>query len=95
MAPPDQAPADDIRRWVSGLIPGGSAVNAGLDAVMAVRRWMSDRHNWVRIGYFGAGLAMIYIGAAWLAKPAVTAAVSGVTDIVVGPAKKVVKGVST
>lgn len=71
MAPPDKGPADDIVDWVEGLIPGASEAHAGVDAVVAVRRWISDRHNWVRMGWFAAGLAMIYIGAAWMSMPIV------------------------
>lgn len=65
------------RGW-SGLIkdyvPGGEALVGLGDALDATRRWVSVRHNWVRVGWVAAGATLIAIGAAVLVKPATRAA---------------------
>lgn len=55
-------------------LPSIPGVGDALDAVVAVRRWISDRHNWARIGWFVGGVAMFTVGAALVARPAVEAA---------------------
>jgi hypothetical protein len=48
------------------------------DAARAVRRWISDRHNWARIGWFAAGVALFTIGAVAVAARPATKAVNAV-----------------
>jgi hypothetical protein len=55
-------------KTVTGLIPGADAANAILDATTAARRWMGDRHNWVRVGWVVAGFALVAIGASILVR---------------------------
>lgn len=65
------APADigDGVAAAATLIPGVGTyreVRADLsrieDVATAARRWVSDRHNWVRVGWFAAGSIMITTG---------------------------------
>lgn len=67
---------------VTGLLPGADAANAVVDAVTAIRRWVSDRHNAVRVAWFVAGYALIIAGAYRIARPAI--------DPVIETAKKVI-----
>jgi hypothetical protein len=62
-------------------------VPPGLDnAVTAVRRWTSDRHNWVRVGWFAAGMVLLIGGVStFAARPAAAAASSAA-----GAARKVI-----
>lgn len=53
-------------------------------AIEQVKTWISDRHNWVRVGWFVAGYTMIVVGVAILAKPAVDKAASSVGKITKG-----------
>lgn len=65
--------------WLSGLD----------DGITAVRTWISDRHNWVRVGWFAAGGAMLTIGFVMVAeRPVMKAA-----DSVVKPVGNIVKEV--
>jgi hypothetical protein len=43
-------------------------------SVAAARAWISDRHNLVRVAWFGGGVICFAIGAAMLARPAASAA---------------------
>lgn len=61
------------------------------DATTAVRAWVSDRHNWVRVMWFGGGVICFAIGAAMLAGRPVSAAVT--TVLPAGKAMKAVKSV--
>lgn len=60
---------------VEGMIPGADAANALIDGVVASRRWMSDRHNWVRVGWTMGGAFLMYMGVLMLAKPGIDSAV--------------------
>lgn len=66
-------------RRVTGIIPGASEAAGMLDAVVATRRWISDRHNWMRVGWFVLGAAMIYGGVIILARHQITGAIAGTT----------------
>lgn len=64
---------------IAGVI--ASAANAAtpfagaIDAVIAVRAWTADRHNWARVAWFGSGMILFIVGAAMVAGPGtVTAA---------------------
>lgn len=43
-------------------VPGAAALGDLTDSVRAVRAWISNRHNWVRVGWFLSGAAMFTIG---------------------------------
>lgn len=92
--PNPPGPIDQARQFVDRVIPGADTANAVVDAVEAMRRWIGERHNWVRLGWFAAGLAMIYIGGAALARPAVTSAVrSAPVQAATGAARAGAQGV--
>lgn len=55
-------------RMVSGLLPGADAANSVADAATAVRRWVSERHNWVRVSWFITGVTIAWIGVVVLAR---------------------------
>lgn len=73
--------AETAVRLVSGLLPGANAAGGLVDGVVAVRRWISDRHNWVRVGWFVAGGLLFYGGIAVLARKQIIGAAqaTGVT----------------
>lgn len=51
------------------------SLDALKDGAAAVRRWVSDRHNWVRVTWFSGGLVCFVVGAVMVAgKPAASAA---------------------
>lgn len=47
-----------------------------VDGITAVRAWVSDRHNWVRVAWFSGGVVLFVVGASMLARP-VTAPITG------------------
>lgn len=59
-----------------GALPGG-------DTVDAVRRWVGDRHNWVRVGWFGAGVVLIVAGVIVIANRATGGAVGNAAGKVI------------
>lgn len=67
---------------VAGTLPGAQEVNALIDGITATRRWMADRHNWIRIGWWAAGSACIYIGVGILARKPIAGVVKGTVDTV-------------
>lgn len=74
---------------VDSAVPGVDELHAIGDALSAVKGWISNRHNLVRIGWFVAGYAMIIAGLVILTKPAVDATVGAVSGTV-GKAVKAV-----
>lgn len=73
-----------------------AAINAGGDSIAAplnaVRAWISDRHNWVRVAWFGGGIVMFAIGAAMLAGRPAGQAIA--TVVPAGKAAKAVKAIT-
>jgi hypothetical protein len=84
-------PGNALLAGVNALGGPGAVANlnpfSGLDAtVSAARAWVSDRHNWTRIMWFGGGVVCFAVGVAMLAgRPAGQA----ITTVV--PAGKAVK----
>jgi hypothetical protein len=77
---------------VSGLVPGADAAGSLIDGMVAVRRWIGVRHNWVRVGWFVSGMILMYAGAFMIIKPEVQSGVQAVTDVV--PVGKITKAVA-
>lgn len=88
-----QTSVDNVVRVAVGAIPGSVSEAVGLDAVgeslAAARRWISDRHNWIRIGWAGIGVAAIVVGGTIMARKSIAAGAKVVTKAV--PAGKVAK----
>lgn len=63
-------------RMVTGLLPGADAGAAVVDAATAVRRWTSDRHNWIRVSWFVSGAVIVWVGIIVLARKPIAAAQS-------------------
>lgn len=62
-----------------GAIPGAQELGDITDGVRAVRAWISNRHNWVRVAWFLSGAGMFVVGIVLIgerpaAKAAATAA---------------------
>lgn len=74
------------------LVQGAEAANTALDAIASARRWTSDRHNWIRVIWFGSGVVLILGGLVLLAKPAVSGVIGSAVDVL--PVGKVVKKVT-
>jgi len=64
--------AASAAKEVQAAVPGADAFEAIANGAGAVRRWVSDRHNWVRVGWFGAGVALMFVGATMIAGPKVS-----------------------
>lgn len=63
--------------------------------ITAVRAWISDRHNWVRVMWFGGGVVLFAVGAAMIARPATqSAAQAAMTVIPAGKAATAAKAVA-
>jgi len=83
------AVADAVTRPVTS-VAGDVAAGLGdvTDGVRAVRRWVSDRHSWVRVAYVVAGGLMFAVGVVMVSMPAVKAG-SQVVAPIAGVAGKV------
>lgn len=57
------------------FIPGGSELKAVTGGIIALGSWIGNRHNWIRVGYVGLGVGMLYISAAVVSKKSVGEAV--------------------
>lgn len=68
-------------------IPGLGVVSDVSDGITAVRAWISNRHNWIRVAWFFAGSAMFTVGALMVGERPLANA----TNAVVQPVGKVVK----
>jgi len=75
-------------KTVVGVVPGAKEAAGILDAVIASRRWLSDRHNWVRVAWVSAGFALVVGGAFVLARRPVNAAINSVVAPVTGAVTK-------
>lgn len=81
-------------KTVQGMIPGADAANAVIDGIVASRRWLSERHNWTRVGWTIGGAFLMYMGVLMLAKPQIESASQAATKVLdVLPAGKAVKAV--
>jgi hypothetical protein len=78
---------------VGGVEAVGDAVNAGVDglaetmgatvqALNALREWVSDSHNWTRVALVVGGVALALVGAAAVARPATESVVKPVVKAV-------------
>jgi hypothetical protein len=66
------------------------------DGLNAIRAWISNRHNWVRVMWFGGGVVMFAIGAAMLARPAAAPVARAVSTVVpAGKAATAVKAATS
>jgi hypothetical protein len=66
---------------VSGLLPGADAAGSLLDVLVATRRWVSVRHNWVRVAWTVTGVALMWAGALMVIKPEISSAVQAVGEV--------------
>jgi hypothetical protein len=87
-----------IGQAIAGLtkveIPGVDSANALIDGIDATRRWMSDRHNWIRVMWFGAGMILMIGGAMIISRPAISKTAGTVAAVApVGKIGKVAKAV--
>jgi hypothetical protein len=55
-------------KTVAGVVPGANEAAGILDSVIAARRWMADRHNWIRVAWFVGGGMLLVGGALTLAR---------------------------
>lgn len=58
-------------------LPGLDQAATLVDSVTAVRRWVSDRHNWVRVGWFVGGSLLLWAGVLVLARKPIVATAKG------------------
>jgi hypothetical protein len=58
-------------------LPGVDQATALVDSATAVRRWISDRHNWVRVGWFVGGSLLLWAGVVVLARKPIIATAQG------------------
>jgi hypothetical protein len=70
-------------------VPGVDELGNAEDGLRAVRAWVSDRHNWVRVAWFLGGSLMFSVGVVMLAERPLAKAATTVT----APVGKVVKSV--
>lgn len=80
-------PQDIIPKVVPWLInppeiPGLAAVTDIGAGIGAVRRWVSDRHNWVRVAWTVGGLVLMASGVAVMAGKPAASAVRTATKVV-------------
>jgi hypothetical protein len=55
------------------IIPGVGAAEQALSYVSAAKAWVSDRHNWVRVGWTTLGVVLIYGGVIVIARKPIAA----------------------
>lgn len=72
-------------------IPGVDQLGDVADGARAVRAWISDRHNWTRVAWFGAGVVMFTVGAVMVGERPLANATASVARPV-GNVVKSVKG---
>lgn len=76
---------------VTQAVPGLDTADAIVDGVSAVRRWVSDRHNMIRVIWTVSGFTLMIAGAIVISRPA--SQVGKVTsNLVTGSVGKAVKG---
>jgi hypothetical protein len=85
------AQAKKAKEEIPGLVPGADAANAVIDGVTAARRWISDRHNLIRIAWFGSGVVLIIAGAVIISRPIQNAGKVTSTLLTGGKAANVIK----
>jgi hypothetical protein len=50
------------QKVATGLTGGVGGVTAAVDSIVATRRWIGDRHNWLRVAWFMAGSGLLMVG---------------------------------
>lgn len=61
-----------------GLIPDSLNPLSGIsDGIGAVQNWVTDRHNWIRVGWVALGVGFIIVGAVSVTKGTPVAAIAG------------------
>lgn len=83
-----------IEKAINALTPdavkeGVDELGGAVDGLRAVRAWISDRHNWLRVAWFLGGSLMFSVGVVMLAERPLAKAATQVT----APVGKVVKSV--
>lgn len=63
----------------AGSVP--EVLGEALDYAEAIRAWLADRHNWVRIMYWGAGLTLLTVGLLMVARPAAEPAIQSAKKV--------------
>lgn len=81
-----------VTALLSGLLPGQDAAQGLIDAILAIRRWTSVRHNWTRVLWFVGGSALMLLGGIMLLSPSVDTVAQAVTTVV--PEAKAAKAVA-
>jgi hypothetical protein len=81
------AAKSDASNTLAGLIPGAGLAGDITDEALAIRAWITDRHNWTRVGWFLAGAVMFTVGAVMLGERPIAAA----ANTVAAPVGRVVK----
>lgn len=55
----------------TAALPGMDQLKAVGSGIAAVGAWVGNRHNWIRVGFVGLGIGLLFVGAAIIAeKPA-------------------------
>lgn len=69
------------------VVPGVGELAGVVDSLAAARRWMGDRHNWIRVLWVMSGFAFVVTGVTWMARKPITQAVTGTAATVVTKGK--------
>lgn len=91
---PPPAIQNEINKFggkVINAVPGVETADAIADGVSAVRRWIADRHNWIRVIWTVSGFALMIGGAMVISRP-VARAGKVTSTLVTGTVGKAVKG---
>lgn len=67
-------------------IADATGVGDAVDGIRAVRRWVSDRHNWIRVGYFLGGAWLFGVGAVMVAGRPASKAAAPIVNLATGAA---------
>jgi len=87
--------AGAVVQKVPGVIPGADAAASAIDAVVATRRWIGDRHNWWRVVWGVSGVALVYIGVVILVRKPLGRAASATAGAVESGGSTIAKGATT
>jgi len=72
-------------------IPGVGELAGFVDGLTAARRWLSDRHNWIRIVWVVGGFSLMVSGAVLIARGPLEARFTRLTgEVAAGAAGKAV-----
>ena len=81
--------ADRLTRLIMAapsVIPGVGELAGVVDSMLAVRRWISDRHNWVRVVWVVGGFSLMVTGAMLMARRPIESAATRVGGEVISSA---------